>query len=167
MRRLLIIFTCALIALAGCSQGEEVGSDKLKKFDEQDEPGRIGGIERESPSPSPPPPAPSPSPTQAAAAPPPKPAGPLGLCGRTQAAECKVSITADGYNPFNFRIAIGTVVRVVNEDGQARTFTADQGHFDSGSIAPGATWSYTAGTAGTFNFHDETRPFVVGSMEVV
>ena len=76
-------------------------------------------------------------------------------------------INSAGYDPYYIRVFQGGVVQVTNKDSQARTVTADRGEFDSGSIAPGGEWRYEATTIGKFNFHDETRPFVVGTLEVL
>jgi plastocyanin len=77
------------------------------------------------------------------------------------------TITSSGYDPYYIRVFQGGVIQVTNNDTQARTVTADRGEFDSGSIAPGGKWTYAANTVGKFNFHDETRPFVVGTLEVI
>lgn len=76
-------------------------------------------------------------------------------------------ITSSGYDPYYIRVFKGGSIKVTNTDSQARTVTADRGEFDSGSIAPGDTWVYQANTVGKFNFHDDTRPFVVGTLEVL
>ena len=49
--------------------------------------------------------------------------------------------------------AKGTVVKWVNDDSYAHTVTANDGTFDSGNIAGGASFSYTANTPGTFSYH--------------
>jgi plastocyanin len=84
-----------------------------------------------------------------------------------EASSVAFSITRSGYDPYYIRVFQGGVVSVTNRDGQNRTVTADRGEFDSGSIAPGETWTYDATRIGKFNFHDETRPFVVGTLEVL
>jgi plastocyanin len=84
-----------------------------------------------------------------------------------EAAAVAFRITASGYDPYYIRVYKGGSIKVTNVDSQARTVTADRGEFDSGSIAPGVTWVYVANTVGKFNFHDATRPFVVGTLEVL
>lgn len=84
-----------------------------------------------------------------------------------EAAAVNVTITASGYDPYVIRVFTGGVLRVTNRFTRAATVTADRGEFDSGPIAPGATWTYEPKTPGKFNFHDENRPFVVGSLEVI
>jgi plastocyanin len=76
-------------------------------------------------------------------------------------------INASGFNPYYIRVFQGGIIQVTNKDSQPRSVTADRGEFDSGSLAPGAQWTYEATTLGKFNFHDETRPFVVGTLEVL
>lgn len=82
-------------------------------------------------------------------------------------AAVSVSITSSGYDPYVIRVFTGGVMRVTNNFTKPATMTADRGEFDSGPIAPGDTWTYEPKTAGTFNFHDENRPFVVGKLEVI
>jgi plastocyanin len=84
-----------------------------------------------------------------------------------EAAAVAFRITSSGYDPYYIRVYKGGSIKVTNVDAKARTVTADRGEFDSGSIAPGDTWVYVANTVGRFNFHDGTRPFVVGTLEVL
>lgn len=79
----------------------------------------------------------------------------------------KFKITANGYDPYYIRVFAGGLVLVTNKDSQARSVTADHGEFDSGSIPPGGSWTYRPRSAGKFNFHDGTRPYVVGVLEVL
>ena len=84
-----------------------------------------------------------------------------------EAAAVAFRITSSGYDPYYIRVYKGGSIKVTNIDKTSRTVTADRGEFDSGSIAPGETWVYVANTVGKFNFHDGTRPFVVGTLEVL
>lgn len=155
MKRVLAA-TVLLLMSAGCSSGSEYGAGVEVEGDGNTE--RIGGLDQPTPeiTVAPQAAASTPAPTTApAAAPTPVP--------RT----LNVEINANGFNPFNFRVAAGTKVRVTNRDSSPRSFTADAGAFDSGPIAPGATWEWVASPVGTHNFHDETRPYVVGQVEVV
>jgi plastocyanin len=77
------------------------------------------------------------------------------------------SITETGYNPYALRVYEGGVVTVVNRFSKAASVTADRGEFDSGMLEPGETWTFEPSTPGKFNFHDEGRPYVVGSLEVL
>ena len=77
------------------------------------------------------------------------------------------AITASGYDPYVIRVFVGGVVSVTNRSTKTATVTADRGEFDSGPLAPGDAWTYEPKTPGKFNFHDEERPFVVGTLEVL
>jgi cell wall-associated NlpC family hydrolase len=61
---------------------------------------------------------------------------------------------------------VGSVIRWVNKGKTARVVKADSGQFASPSIAPGASWDYTAGTVGIFAYSDDTRPYVTGELRV-
>jgi plastocyanin len=60
----------------------------------------------------------------------------------------------------------GSVIRWVNKDKVARSVRADSGQFASPMIEPGKSWDYTAATAGTFTYADDTRPYVKGTLVV-
>ncbi len=145
------------LGLAACSGGSRVGSKDLLKF-KQGQAGRLGAIES-SPTPSA---KATSSATTRSTATPAKSAKPSPVT-RTW----PVRITAQGFQPFNFNVFLGDVIEVVNQDGQPRSFTADDGSFDSGLLKPGAKWRYTATKLGTFNVSDSTRPFVVGKFTVL
>ncbi len=76
-------------------------------------------------------------------------------------------ITGSGYDPYVIRVFVGGVITVTNRFTKPASVTADRGEFDSGPIAPGDSWTYEPKTPGKFNFHDEGRPYVVGSLEVI
>jgi len=85
------------------------------------------------------------------------PAGGGGGSGTTTGA---VSISAMSYSPKTLTVAKGTVVKWTNNDSYAHTVTSNDGtSFDSQSISgadaysAGGTYSYTANTAGTFEYH--------------
>jgi plastocyanin len=76
-------------------------------------------------------------------------------------------ITSSGYNPYYIRIFAGGTVKVTNKDSVKRSVTADKGEFDSGMLNPGETWvGGPFPTAGKIAFHDATRPYIVGTLEV-
>ena len=84
----------------------------------------------------------------------------------------EVSINSDTSGSTQFvpsaaRVFAGSLVEFVNTDTVARSVVADNGAFDSGMIPPGATWQYDATQPGSFNYHDGTRPYAVGTIEVV
>jgi plastocyanin len=71
------------------------------------------------------------------------------------------------FDPPAARVYVGTLVRFVNKDTVVRSVAADSGAFASGPIAPGGSWTYKPAAAGQFNYHDGTRPYAVGNLEVV
>ena len=60
----------------------------------------------------------------------------------------------------------GSVIRWINKDKVPRSVRADSGQFASPTIAPGASWDYTANTVGNFAYGDDTRPYVKGELRV-
>jgi plastocyanin len=89
-----------------------------------------------------------------------------------KAAPFAIAINGDNtskpqFDPPAARVYTGTVITFTNRDTVPRSAVSDNGVFDSGPIAPGATWQYTAATVGTFNYHDGTRPYAVAYFQVV
>jgi plastocyanin len=64
-----------------------------------------------------------------------------------------VSIKDFSFQPGSISVAVGSTVTWTNDDTTGHTVTADDGSFDSGTLAPGATFSNTFSTAGTFAYH--------------
>jgi plastocyanin len=159
-RILVALFAIALLA-TGCSDKKSVGNDALLEgTDESSDGTRLGEtttttaapVDENAATTAPPETAP---PTTAAAAP-----------------AIEVSIgsdtTAGGqFQPRVARVPSGAIVRFVNNDTVERSVVADGGAFDSGPIAPGGVWDWVSGGSGTYNYSDGTRPYAVGSIEVV
>jgi plastocyanin len=75
---------------------------------------------------------------------------------------------ASAFDPSEVKAAVGTIVTWANHDTVARSVKSDDGStFTSPSIPPGGSWSYTATKAGSFNYHDGTRPYAVAALEIV
>ncbi|SRR6185312_4747071 len=69
--------------------------------------------------------------------------------------------------PASTSVKVGTVVKWYNQDGYAHTVTSDDGtSFNSGNLAAGATFSYTANTVGTFAYHCNIHSNMKGSLVV-
>ncbi len=65
-----------------------------------------------------------------------------------------VNITDDEFNSSSFTVTKGTTVTWRNLGGSAHTVTSDDGtSFDSGSLAPGATFTHTFNTSGSFPYN--------------
>jgi plastocyanin len=63
-------------------------------------------------------------------------------------------------------IAVGTTVTVTNTDSSPHTWTADDGSFDSGSIAGGESFEFTFDTPGEFAYHCNFHPSMTGTITV-
>ncbi len=61
---------------------------------------------------------------------------------------------------------VGSIIRWINKDKVPRSVRADSSQFASPMIQPGASWDYTAGTVGEFDYSDDTRPYVTGKLLV-
>ena len=91
----------------------------------------------------------------------------LGLAGLALAAEESVTIQGFAFGPASLTIDVGDSVTWTNGDGVGHTATADQGAFDTGTIAGGASDSITFDQAGTFAYHCTVHPTMTGTITVV
>ena len=164
---LILISAAAALALllAGCGEGNQVGSDELRNFEEQEQ----GNLNTTT---TPPPPAaepgtpPSTEPERATTTKPPattKPTRPP-----AQAYEIKIQPDSAGshFEPRVAQVFVGTPVKWVNTDSQARSVEFADQSFSSGPIAPGGSVSFTPNRAGQFNYSDGTRPYAQGTLRV-
>ena len=147
--------------LAACSSKKDVGSDALLKgTDNKQDDTRLGqttttAAPKGSPSTTAKPTATTAPPTTQAAAP-----------------SVEVTINSDTtaggqFQPRVVQVPAGSIVRFINKDSKARSVVSDDNVFSSGDIAPGATWDWTAGGAGSYNYSDGSRPYAVGTIDVV
>jgi plastocyanin len=166
MRRTIWVLTAAVLLGAGCGSDNKVGDESLLNFQDQAQQ-RLGAATTTTTPP-----------TTAAGA-----GGQLGV-GATapttravattapQQATLPIDINGDNssttqFDPPAARVFKGTIVTWTNRDSVARSVEADNGAFRSPSIPPGGTYNWTATVAGAINYHDGTRPYAVGSIEVV
>jgi plastocyanin len=77
-----------------------------------------------------------------------------------------VTISNFAFQPASLQVAVGTTVTWTNQDSTAHTVTSDTGAFDSGQLAPGATFSQTFMTPGTFAYHCQIHPFMTATIVV-
>jgi plastocyanin len=75
-------------------------------------------------------------------------------------------LTSTAYNPNPVSVTVGTTVTWTNNDTTAHTATGDDGTWNSGTMLPGATFSRTFNTAGTFTYHCTIHPNMVASVMV-
>lgn len=78
------------------------------------------------------------------------------------------SITIDdfAYAPSELTVSVGSTVSWTNEQSASHTVTADDGEFDSGTLAQGDEFSETFGTAGTFAYHCTIHPSMTATITV-
>jgi plastocyanin len=89
----------------------------------------------------------------------------------TPAATAPVSIVDFGFSPSSITVSAGTTVVWTNTGQSIHSVTSDTGAFDSnpscptGScLDPGATYSHTFSTAGTFAYHCRVHSNMVGTV---
>ncbi len=80
----------------------------------------------------------------------------------TQATPAGVAVAISNFtfNPLTITINNGTTVTWTNNDNVAHTVTSVTGVFDSSSISPGSTWSYTFNQTGTFEYGCTIHPSI-------
>lgn len=91
------------------------------------------------------------------------PAGTAGPAGDSQRYE--VPIQALQYLPETLKVKRGAVVVWVNKDPFPHTVTA-RGAFDSGSIAAGKSWRYTARVPGVYPYVCTLHSNMKGTLQV-
>ena len=74
------------------------------------------------------------------------------------AAGATVQIKNFAFNPVTVTISTGQTVTWTNMDTVPHTVTSTTGVFNSGSIEPGQTFSYTFNNAGTFEYSCTNHP---------
>ncbi len=77
-----------------------------------------------------------------------------------------VVIQGFAFGPSSMTVAKGATVTWKNNDNVAHTATADDGSWDTGSIAPGASKSLTFANAGTFAYHCAVHPMMKATLVV-
>jgi plastocyanin len=74
--------------------------------------------------------------------------------------------TSDAYSPNPITIARGGAITWTNNDTTAHTSTSDTGTWNSGSLAPGASFTFTFSNSGSFIYHCTIHPGMVGTVTV-
>jgi len=74
---------------------------------------------------------------------------------------------SQSFSPNPAAVTAGQTVAWRNADSMTHTATANDGSFNTGNIAPGATSApITMGTAGSFAYHCQIHPDMVGTLNV-
>src|SRR4051794_4215731 len=77
-----------------------------------------------------------------------------------------VTIVDFAFQPASLEVTAGTTVTWTNSGAAPHTVTADDGAFDSGTLQPGSTFSFTFDTPGTFAYHCEIHPNMTATIIV-
>lgn len=88
--------------------------------------------------------------------------GGAGVAPRTHT----VSMRGVKYLPASLVVSVGDTVVWKNDDVVPHTVTARGKSFDSGDLAPGASWSYKATRRGTYSYHCDYHPGMNGRLVV-
>lgn len=79
----------------------------------------------------------------------------------------EVFIQGGAFNPPSITVAGGTTITWTNKDIYNHQPLSDTGGaFISGVLMPGATFSFTFMTTGTYNYHDGVYPTITGKVIV-
>jgi plastocyanin len=90
----------------------------------------------------------------------------LASAGPLAAASYVVTIEQMRFDPPSVTVHRGDSIVWINKDLVAHTVSADAKDFASGSIAPGASWRYTAGKPGRHAYTCEFHPVMHGTLTV-
>src|SRR5690606_32523853 len=74
----------------------------------------------------------------------------------------RVGMRQLAFAPASIEVAAGTTVEWRNDDQVVHVVRADDGSWDSGDIAPGATWRRTFDRPGTYTYTCTPHPFMKG-----
>lgn len=170
--RVLVALACIAL-LAGCSGGSATGSGVNttatggpgELFASSKAPKPKATAAKPAVKPAAPKPAPAPAkstmvaPKQSTA---PKPA---------EAPPFRVTINGDKsgkalIDPPQVAVFSGTKVIWTNADTKPHGVLAQNGAFNSGNIAPGASFTWVAGAAGMYAYQDSSRPYVNAQIQV-
>ncbi len=78
----------------------------------------------------------------------------------------RVGMRQLAFAPASIEVAAGTTVEWRNDDQVVHVVRADDGSWDSGDIAPGATWRRTFDRPGTYTYTCTPHPFMKGVVVV-
>ena len=81
-------------------------------------------------------------------------------------AQIAVSIVNFAYDPNPTTVAVGDTVTWTNNDGVPHTVTANDGSFQSDTMQPGQSFSFTFSTPGSFDYHCEFHANMSGQVVV-
>lgn len=81
--------------------------------------------------------------------------------------ENKVELEDFYFDPNHIQVPVGTTVTWTGAGVFPHTASADDGSFGSGALHKGEKYSFKFSQAGTYNYHCDLHPFMIGQVEVV
>ncbi len=79
---------------------------------------------------------------------------------------CATNKGSGAYSPNPITISRGGSVTWMNNDSITHTSTSDNGTWSSGNIAPGGSYTATFSSSGSFTYHCQIHPGMVGTVTV-
>lgn len=152
-----------VLAMTACGGDESVGDASVLEFDQDD--AEAFGATTTTPTTAAPLTTTTTAPQEAAAV----EQTTTTLPPEEQAVSIEVQIldTSPYFDPSVAAVPVGATIRFKNAGTGTYSVVSDTGRFDSGPLAPGEVWIYTADAPGRYNYSDGGRPFAVGQFEVV
>lgn len=89
-----------------------------------------------------------------------------GTGGSTQPGANEVWMQNLAFNPSSITVSVGTTITWTNKDSFTHNVTSSTQAFSSGSMSPGATFSFKFNTAGTYNYTCTIHPGMNGTVIV-
>jgi len=77
-----------------------------------------------------------------------------------------VAISNFTFSPGQITVKAGSKVTWTNSDSVAHTVTSNNGAFNSGTLNPGSSYSFTFNTPGTYNYHCAIHPNMTATVVV-
>ncbi len=78
-----------------------------------------------------------------------------------------VAITNFAFDAQTITISVGATLTWTNNDRTEHSATSNDGVWDSGKIVPGASYSYTFTTPGTYDYYCKYHTFMKGTVLVI
>jgi plastocyanin len=78
----------------------------------------------------------------------------------------EVFIQGMAFNPSSITVAAGTTIKWTNKDAVSHTVTSSTALFNSGSIGPNGTYTFTFATAGNYAYYCTIHPSMTASVTV-
>ena len=86
----------------------------------------------------------------------------------TPNARFRVKIIDFAFTPRNMQVRVGDTITWTNNGTMVHTSTANNGHWNSGNLAPGASFTFRFMTAGLFPYRCNLHPLqMTGNVRVV